>query len=238
MHRRIFLLALVLAACSRATSSPPSLAPPPPADARVSILHFNDVYEITPVEGGRSGGLARVATVRKQLLARGIPLLTTLGGDFLSPSALGTARVDGEILAGKQMVAVLNAVGLDWTTLGNHEFDIAAPLFRARIAESKFRYVVSNVTDTLGRPFPGVVPHAIVTVNARGAAFESASSAPSFRLPGTMGALRRSVRRRRAAYRHDPGFRRRRPRAHAPVLLRGRSPGFRSGGYRRHPGRP
>jgi len=168
MHRRIAFIALVLVACSRVISGPPTLAPPPPADARVSVLHFNDVYEITPVEGGRSGGLARVATVRKQLLGRGIPLLTTLGGDFLSPSALGTARVDGEILAGKHMVAVLNAVGLDWTTLGNHEFDIAEPLFRARLAESKFRYVVSNVTDTLGRPFPGVVPHAIVTVNAQG----------------------------------------------------------------------
>ncbi len=168
MHRRLLLLVLVLTACSRATVGAPTLAPPLPSGAKVAILHFNDVYEITPVEGGRSGGLARVATVRKQLLARGIPLLTTLGGDFLSPSALGTARVDGQILAGRQMVAVLNAVGLDWTTLGNHEFDIAEPLFRARLAESKFRYVVSNVTDTLGRPFPGVVPHAIVPVHAQG----------------------------------------------------------------------
>ena len=168
MRRRRFLLVLALAACTRATGAPPTLAPPPPGDARVTILHFNDVYEITPVEGGRSGGLARVATVRKQLLQRGIPLLTTLGGDFLSPSALGTARVDGQLLAGKQMVAVLNAVGLDWTTLGNHEFDIAEPLLRARLAESKFRYVSSNATDTLGRPFPGVVPRAIVTMNASG----------------------------------------------------------------------
>jgi 5'-nucleotidase len=168
MRRTIVCITLVLVACTRGISGPPTVAPPPPDDARISILHFNDVYEITPVEGGRSGGLARVATVRKQLLARGISLLTTLGGDFLSPSALGTARVDGEILAGKHMVAVLNAVGLDWTTLGNHEFDIAEPLFRARLAESKFRYVVSNVTDTLGRPFPGVVPHAIVSLDAQG----------------------------------------------------------------------
>lgn len=170
MRHRLFVLALafLLTGCAGAAAVPPTLAPPPPGDARVTILHFNDVYEITPVEGGRSGGLARVATVRKQLLQRRVPLLTTLGGDFLSPSALGTARVDGEILAGKQMVSVLNAVGLDWTTLGNHEFDIAEPLFRARLAESKFRYVVSNVTDTLGRPFPGVVPHAIVSMNAQG----------------------------------------------------------------------
>ena len=201
MLRRYVLLASLLAACTRTTAAPPTLAPPPPADARVTILHFNDVYEITPVEGGRSGGLARVATVRKQLLQRGIPLLTTLGGDFLSPSALGTARVDGQILAGKQMVAVLNEVGLDWTTLGNHEFDIAEPLLRARLAESKFRYVVSNVTDTLGRMFPGVVPHAIVTMETRGrrvriglvGALLPANRAPYVRYDDQYEAVRRHV---------------------------------------------
>lgn len=127
-----------------------------------TILHFNDVYEITPVEGGRSGGLARVATLRRRLIDSVGPVLTTLGGDFVSPSALGTARVDGERLAGRQMVAVLNALGLEWTTLGNHEFDVPEGAFRSRLAESRFRYVASNVRDSAGRPFPGVLPHAIV----------------------------------------------------------------------------
>ncbi|MBC7895825.1 MAG: bifunctional metallophosphatase/5'-nucleotidase, partial [Cytophagaceae bacterium] len=118
--------------------------------------------------GGRAGGLARVATIRARLLRERGQVLTTLGGDFLSPSALGTARVDGEVLAGKQMVAVLNAVGIDWTTLGNHEFDIAERLFRQRVSESRFQYVISNVTDTLGALFPGTVSSAVVRVPARG----------------------------------------------------------------------
>lgn len=134
--------------------------------AAFTILHFNDVYEITPVEGGRIGGLARVASLRRRLIDSVGPLLTTLGGDFVSPSALGTARVDGERLAGRQMVAVLNALGLDWTTLGNHEFDIPEGAFRSRLAESRFGYVASNVRDSAGRRFPGVRPHAIVTVTA------------------------------------------------------------------------
>jgi 5'-nucleotidase / UDP-sugar diphosphatase len=134
------------------------------APAAFTILHFNDVYEITPVEGGRSGGLARVATLRRRLIDSVGPVLTTLGGDFVSPSALGTARVDGERLAGRQMVAVLNALGLEWTTLGNHEFDISEGAFRSRLGESRFRYVASNVRDSAGRAFPGVVPHAIVPV--------------------------------------------------------------------------
>jgi 5'-nucleotidase len=138
----------------------------PARDATVTILHFNDVYEITPVEAGRAGGLARVATFRARLKAEHPGLLTVLAGDFLSPSALGTAKVNGERLAGKQMVAVLNIVGLDWATLGNHEFDVPEATFRQRVAEAKFHFVVSNVTDANGAPFPGIVTHAIVRVKA------------------------------------------------------------------------
>ena len=46
-------------------AQPGAVAPAPRHDGavRVTILHINDVYEIAPVEGGRSGGLARVATL-------------------------------------------------------------------------------------------------------------------------------------------------------------------------------
>ena len=142
-----------------------SIAPPLYAQgATITILHFNDVYEITPVEAGKAGGLARVANFRARLKARAPNLITTLGGDYLSPSALGTARVNGERLAGKQMVAVLNVLGLDWATFGNHEFDIPEPAFHARIAESRFHIVSSNVTDTNGAPFAGTVPTAVIPV--------------------------------------------------------------------------
>jgi 5'-nucleotidase/UDP-sugar diphosphatase len=132
--------------------------------ATVTILHFNDVYEITPVEAGKSGGLARVAAVRARLKAQHPGLITTLGGDYLSPSALGTARVNGERLAGRQMVGVLNVLGLDWATFGNHEFDVPEAALRARLAESRFHLVSSNVTDASGAVFPGTVTHAVVPV--------------------------------------------------------------------------
>jgi 5'-nucleotidase len=136
--------------------------------ATVTFLHFNDVYEITPVEGGAAGGLARVATLRARLRARQPALLTTLGGDYLSPSANGTATVDGERLAGRQMVAVLNRLGLDWATFGNHEFDVPEAAFRARLAESRFHIVSSNVTDATGAPFPGTVTQAVVPMRTSG----------------------------------------------------------------------
>jgi 5'-nucleotidase / UDP-sugar diphosphatase len=134
----------------------------------ITILHFNDVYEITPVEGGRAGGMARVGNFRARLKAQHPGLLTTLGGDYLSPSALGTARVDGQRLAGRQMVDVLNFLGVDWATFGNHEFDVGEQAFRARLAESKFKIVSSNVTDVSGQSFPGTVTTAVVPVKGAG----------------------------------------------------------------------
>src|SRR5438270_5310218 len=94
--RRLLVCAslVAVAGCSRGPAS-------------VTILHFNDVYEIEPVEGGHEGGLARVATIRASLLKNAPPLLTTLGGDYLAPSAIGTAVVAGQPLAGRQMVDVL-----------------------------------------------------------------------------------------------------------------------------------
>jgi 5'-nucleotidase len=134
--------------------------------ATVTIVHINDVYEIDAVEGGRFGGLARVATVLRRLEQTKPPVLMTLGGDYLSPSAIGTAVVDGQPLAGQQMVDVLNAVGLDWAVLGNHEFDVAESAFRARISESKFGVVASNVSDANGQPFPGTVRSAVVPIRS------------------------------------------------------------------------
>jgi len=139
-------------------STPPTL----------TILHFNDVYEIGPVEGGRVGGLARVATVVKDLRRTNSPLITTLGGDYLSPSALALPRVDGEPIAGRQMVDVLNALGLEWATLGNHEFDLAEAAFRARLTQGKFPIVISNITDADGKLFANSKEFAIVPVTIGG----------------------------------------------------------------------
>ena len=133
-------------------------------EVRITVLQLNDIYEITPVEGGARGGLARVATLRKRLLEDNPNTYTILGGDAFSPSALGTAKVNGERLAGQQMVAVMNAVGFDYATFGNHEFDLSEAQFLKRLQESEFQWISSNVTDAAGKPFPNVPRSQILTV--------------------------------------------------------------------------
>ena len=155
-------LALAVAGCA-APGVDPAARP-----VTLTIVHLNDVYEIVPVEGGRSGGLARVATVIRQLKATRSPVLVTLGGDYLSPSALGTAIVDGRPLAGRQMVDVLNATGVDWATFGNHEFDVSEGAFRAHIEQATFRIVSSNVTGADGKPFARVPTSTVIPVAVDG----------------------------------------------------------------------
>lgn len=159
-QRLLLLLAVVAATgCASLGSAPPAV---------VTFAHINDVYEIEPVENGRFGGPARWATVFGQLRQSSAPVIVTLGGDYLSPSALGTAKVDGEALAGRQMVDVLNAVGVDLATFGNHEFDVSEKAFRRHLTQAHFKLVSSNVTDAGGAPFAGVATSLILPVQAGG----------------------------------------------------------------------
>src|SRR5690606_4006153 len=103
---------------------------------------------------GRVGGMARVATVLRQLEAENPNTIAVIAGDFVSPSLIGSLSrtVDGrtERVAGAQMVEVLNAVGLDYATFGNHEFDISEAALQARLDESAFAYVSANVRHRSG----------------------------------------------------------------------------------------
>jgi 5'-nucleotidase len=165
MRRRHFAAFLL---CLLAIAGGPPAPVHSQSGATITILHINDVYEIDAIEGGRYGGLSRAATILRGLERARSPVLMTLGGDYLSPSAIGTAIIDGQPLAGRQMVDVLNLVGVDWAVLGNHEFDVSEAAFRARLGESRFRIVASNVSDVNGQPFAGTVRSAIVPIRAGG----------------------------------------------------------------------
>lgn len=121
-----------------------------------TILQLNDVYEISPLGDG-SGGLARVAGIRKALLAENPNTFTVLDGDFISPSVIGALKYEGKRIRGRQMVDVLNTLGLDWVVFGNHEFDYDDQAdLQARLDESKFTWLGANVrykTDAGVQPF-------------------------------------------------------------------------------------
>ena len=61
------------------------------AAAPVTLLQINDVYTTVPIDN--QGGLARVATLKKQLSENGHPVIMALAGDFLSPSVASSVSI-------------------------------------------------------------------------------------------------------------------------------------------------
>ncbi len=110
-----------------------------------TFLQINDVYEIAPIQGGEYGGMARVETVHQELLKENPNTMLFLAGDFLNPSLLGTIKVDGERVRGKQMVEVMNAMNFDLVAFGNHEFDVPQKDLQKRLNESNFPWISANV---------------------------------------------------------------------------------------------
>lgn len=115
----------------------------------LTVLSVNDVYEITAVQGW--GGMAELMTLLAAERATASHHLTTVNGDFLSPSLMSA------LFKGAQMVDLLNAVGVDVVVFGNHEFDFGPEVLRQRMQEARFAWLGSNVFDTDGQPFGGAL---------------------------------------------------------------------------------
>jgi 5'-nucleotidase len=123
---------------------------------RVTLLQVNDVYRFTPADRGTRGGLARVSTLRKQIMAKSPNTLFLLSGDTISPS------VESLTYKGAQMIDAWNAVGLDYSVFGNHEFDFGPEVLRERMKESRFGWLGANVIDKkTGKTFADTPPYVI-----------------------------------------------------------------------------
>lgn len=157
--------ALLLAALFALLPLAPAGAEADDGEVHLTLVQMNDVYELQPLAG--RGGLARVATLLKAL-GQGDgkhPVLAVLAGDLLSPSALGEAEVDGRRLRGRQMVAAMNALKLDFIAFGNHEFDLKPDELEARLDESAFTWLAGNITFPARAPYAQrVVPSRIVEI--------------------------------------------------------------------------
>lgn len=115
---------------------------------KITFLHVNDVYEISAKRG--QGGFAELMTLLRAERKAADHSVTTLGGDLLSPSVMSG------LTKGKQMVALMNAIGLDVAVPGNHEFDFGPDIAKQRIGESKFTWLGTNVLGKDGKPAAGM----------------------------------------------------------------------------------
>lgn len=157
---------LVLALALALGCSPLAQKQATPETVRINLLHLNDVYQFTPLEQGRVGGIARVATLRKRLLAEAPHTLTLFAGDTLAPSVESISEMDGKPLQGQQMIDAWNALGVDYAVPGNHDFDFGDAVLRERIKASRFPWLAANIfNNDTGKPFEGLHPYQLIQLS-------------------------------------------------------------------------
>lgn len=103
------------------------------------ILHTNDVH-------GAIQDYAKVAALKADYEARGADVWLVDAGDFSQGSVYVSLN------KGADAVTMLNAVGYDFVTLGNHEFDYGAQQLADNLKKANFRILCSDVLDADGDP--------------------------------------------------------------------------------------
>ena len=122
----------------------------------VTVYHTSDTHGFFyPKEG--QGGFAALAAV---LNSGPKEYLLLDSGDF------SNGTIETKTSKGLKAVELMNAVGYDATTIGNHEFDFKDPAVEPILQKIQFAVLAANFfeADTLKRPAP-VEPYKIFTRN-------------------------------------------------------------------------
>ena len=164
--KRFFLPFLVLAlavACSPKTTPAGKSGK---AASDIVILYDNDVH--CSVDG-----YAKMAALKAEKKAQTPYVTVVSAGDYVQGGSMGAASKGGYI------VTIMNAVGYDLVTLGNHEFDYAIPRLKEISKELKATILCCNLIDLKAdaRMFK---PYEIVDYGGTKVAFIGAATPYSF----------------------------------------------------------
>jgi len=129
----------------------PRPLPPPRAQRQpLTVLHFNDVYEVEARSREPVGGAARfVGKLRSYAQSSRRPAVV-FSGDVFAPSLMST------VTKGEHMVKYLNMMDITAACIGNHDFDFGTDNLEKLIGLSNFPWLLSNVTTKAdGRQLAG-----------------------------------------------------------------------------------
>jgi len=103
----------------------------------IVILYTNDVHC-----GAEEGiGYDGLAAYKKEMIDEGNAVILADCGDAISGGTMGS------LTEGESIINIMNAVGYDVVTIGNHEFDFGMDRFSELTGKADFPYVCCNFTD-------------------------------------------------------------------------------------------
>lgn len=108
---------------------------------KIVILHTNDVH-------GAIDGYAKVATLKKQFETANAAVILLDAGDYMQ------GKTSVSLSKGANAIELMNAVGYDAATLGNHEFDYGFANLQSVIGAASFKVLASNVYYNTLPAFP------------------------------------------------------------------------------------
>ena len=103
------------------------------------ILHSNDVH-------GAVEGYAYIAQLKADYEAKGAEVILVDAGDY----SQGTTYVS--VSQGADAVTMMNTVGYDVVTLGNHEFDYGYAQLKENMTKANFKVLCADVFNEDGTP--------------------------------------------------------------------------------------
>ena len=103
------------------------------------ILHTNDVH-------GAVEGYAYIAQLKADYEAKGAEVILVDAGDY----SQGTTYVS--VSQGADAVTMMNTVGYDVVTLGNHEFDYGYAQLKENMTKANFKVLCADVFNEDGTP--------------------------------------------------------------------------------------
>ncbi|MEM7167658.1 MAG: nucleoside transporter C-terminal domain-containing protein [Planctomycetota bacterium] len=126
-----------------------ALTTPTIAADRAVILHWNDFHgQVQPYKqssGERGGGIrALSAYVEEARQEFGDEMLLVDAGDWFQ----GTP--EGNLTSGKLVFDLYNAVGVDVTVVGNHDFDFGETVLQDLVKRARFPVLGANLLDEAG----------------------------------------------------------------------------------------
>ncbi len=125
----------------------------------LTLLHTNDTHAHHLPDANGNGGVSRQATVVKQVREENPNTLLIDTGDRFSGTLFHT------LYQGLDQQQLMNAIGYNVMTLGNHEFDGGDEVVANFISGLNFPVVVSNMATAGSLLEDLVLPYAILDIN-------------------------------------------------------------------------
>ena len=155
MNRRGFIRSATLLSAAVASGAWTEHALAKRTSGRIVILHTNDVHsriDPFPMNDPKfpgAGGFAKRASLIRQIRSENEHVLLFDAGDIFQ----GTPYFN--LFQGEPEIRLMNEMGYDAATIGNHDFDGGIDNLARRIKEARFSFINANY-DFSGTPLDGL----------------------------------------------------------------------------------